>query len=356
MFTRRDILRSAGASACMATTGMLSAPWAKGLDRKSDNRVVVYDGEYPGWPWITKGEDRRLYCVFREGTRHEFSPQGRILLSVSGDGGSTWSPATTVVDESSVDDRNVAIMQLANGNLLLTYNTYTESKESQAMACISKNSGGSFSPAKPLDMTNTRTKSAALQLKSGTLVLPYYVAPGNGSLAAVSENSGETWRTYPVPDVEGFIGDEWDILEVEPGKLVGIIRNSHPTFDGFFWITESHDEGKTWKNPRKSNLQSQRYPSPAQICMHHDRPMVLYSDRRMVSVSAARSNDPEFLHWDLDHKVTCYEYEPDGKPIDDGSYPVSVELDDNARFIVDYEIRHDSKRITGYYVKFPENW
>ncbi|MGQ9588967.1 MAG: hypothetical protein ACUVYA_01590 [Planctomycetota bacterium] len=30
--------------------------------------VVIYEGEYPGWPWIARARDGTLFCVFREGT------------------------------------------------------------------------------------------------------------------------------------------------------------------------------------------------------------------------------------------------------------------------------------------------
>ncbi len=38
---------------------------------KSKPDVVIYEGAYPGWPWVAKGADGTLHCVFREGTQHE---------------------------------------------------------------------------------------------------------------------------------------------------------------------------------------------------------------------------------------------------------------------------------------------
>ena len=56
---------------------------------KTKPGVIIYEGTHPGWPWITKGPDGTLFCVFREGTEHDFSASGR-------DGGRTWSvPAKT---------------------------------------------------------------------------------------------------------------------------------------------------------------------------------------------------------------------------------------------------------------------
>ena len=53
------------------------------------------------------------------------------------------------------------------------------------------------------------TKSAVAVLANGHLLLPYYIAPGNGALAAVSADNGLHWKTYRVPDTRGFVGDEW---------------------------------------------------------------------------------------------------------------------------------------------------
>lgn len=323
---------------------------------KSKPDVIIFEGAYPGWPWVAKGADGTLHCVFREGTQHEFSSSGQALLCQSRDGGKTWSKPAVVVDNPGVDDRNVAITSMANGGLLVVFNTYTEARESLAMSVLSDDGGTRWGNARPIGEPNTRTKSAPIVLADGSLLLPYYVAPGNGSLAARSADHGQTWTTVRVPDTEGFVGDEWDLLEVSPGRVVGIIRNSHPKTDGFFWVTESRDGGRTWSAPKKTNAQSQRAPSPAQLCFHNRTPTLLYADRRMVSVSAAKSSDPGFVRWDVEHRLPCYFYNADESPIQDGSYPVSVQTGPRERLIVDYEIRPGTKRITGYFVTLPEAW
>jgi hypothetical protein len=76
----------------------------------------------------------------------------------------------------------------------------------------------------------------------------------------------------------------------------------------------------------------------------------------MVSVSAVNTTDPEFLRWDIEHRLPCYVYNADEAPIPDGSYPVSVQVGPRERLIVDYEIRKDSKRIAGYFVSLPKEW
>lgn len=356
MTTRRHFLHHAflTGAAAMAGTRLLGAEAEAAIKSKPD--VVIYEGTYPGWPWITPGADGTLYCVFREGTEHGFSASGKAMLSTSSDSGKTWSKARAIVDAPNIDDRNVAIVELRNRDLLVSYNTYTRKQESLAMIVRSSDGGKNWSKPKAVGRTNTRTKSAAIPLADGNLLLPYYIAPGSGAVAARSKDNGVSWETVHVPDAEGFVGDEWDVLEVEPGRIVGILRNSHAKRDGFFWKTESKDSGKTWTVPKKTNVQSKRHPSPAQITRHGKTPTLIYADRRMVSVSAVKTSDPDFLRWDVAHRLPCYLYSRDESPIPDGSYPVSVSISGRQRLIVDYEIRKDSKRIAGYFVTFPENW
>jgi hypothetical protein len=318
--------------------------------------VVIYEGTYPGWPWITAGADGTLYCVWREGTVHGFSANGRIMLSKSKDLGKSWSRARVIVDEPEVDDRNVAIVELPNRDLLVSYNTYTKKEQSLALTVRSRDGGETWGKPRPVGVENTRTRAAAVVLHDGGLLLPYYIAPGSGALAALSKDGGQTWKTVRVPDAAGFVGDEWDVLELDSGRIIGLLRNSHRKSDGYFWKTESTDGGRSWSVPKRTNVQSRRYPSPPQLVRHGKTPTLIFADRRMVSVSAVKTRDPDFLRWDVEKRLPCYLYNPDASPIPDGSYPVSVPIGTRQRLIVDYEIRKDSKRIAGHVVTFPKDW
>ena len=127
---------------------------------KSRPDVIVYKGVYPGWPWITSAADGTLYCVFREGTVHDYSANGKVLLCRSTNHGQTWSPAQVVVETPEVDDRNAAIAVLPGGDLLVTYNTYTRSRASQAMATRLRDGGTTWTQPQSLGEPNTRTRSA----------------------------------------------------------------------------------------------------------------------------------------------------------------------------------------------------
>lgn len=318
--------------------------------------AVIYEGSYPGWPWVAAGKAGALFCVFREGTIHDYSPSGKVMFSRSTDQGRRWSRAETIVDAPEVDDRNAAIVELPDGSLLVTYNTYTSARESTAQSVRSTDGGKSWSAPAAIGIASTRTRAGAVVLHDGSLLLPLYLAPGSGAIAARSTDNGRTWQGVRVPDADGFVGDEWDLLEIEPGRLIGILRNNQPASDGTFWKTESRDGGRSWAVPRATNVQSKRFPSPPQIVRHGQTVMLIYADRRMVSVSAVRTTDPEFLRWDVDRRLPCYRYNADESPISDASYPVSARLDDRRRIIVDYEIRKDSHQISAYIVTLPADW
>lgn len=318
--------------------------------------VIIYDGAYPGWPWIAAGASGTLYCVWREGTVHDYSSNGRIMLAQSSDRGRTWTEAKVIIDKQEVDDRNAGIVELPNGELLVSYNTYTAERESLAMVARSGDGGKTWAESEPVGVPNSRTRSAAVVLSNGDLLLPLYTAPGNGALAALSYNNGRNWESLAIPNADGFLGDEWTALEVEPKRIIGVSRNNIPNSDGFFWVTESKDRGKTWSVPIRTNVQSERYPSPAQLCLHNATPTLLFSDRRMVSVAAAKTGDAAFATWDVDNRIKAYQYRPDGSPIPDGSYPCSVQVTSKIRLIVDYEIGESGGKITGHYCTFPDGW
>jgi len=323
---------------------------------KTEPDVIVYSGEYPGWPWVCRGEERTLYCVFREGTVHMYSADGRVMFAQSGDGGRTWSEAKVIVDEPEVDDRNAAIARLPDGDLFVTYNTYTEDRVSQSMFVRSTDSGETWSEPRKIPVPNSRTKSSAKSLSNGWILVPLYLDPERGAVAAISKDNGETWEGKYIPNAEGFVGDEWDLIEPEPGHLIGLSRNDHENQDRFIYKFESHDFGMTWETPERTNIQTGRHAAPVQLFHRNGVPTAIYPDQRMVSVSAVHTADPDYLVWDIEEALACYVYNEDRSPIPDGSYAVSAQVSETERLIVDYEIRQDSKRVTGYFVKFPEGW
>jgi hypothetical protein len=63
--------------------------------------------------------------------------------------------------------------------------------------------------------------------------------------------------------------------------------------------------------------------------------------------------DAHFARRPTDPGNGRYRYNAGESPIRAGSYPVSVAVGPRERLIVDYEIRKDGQRISGYFVAFP---
>jgi predicted neuraminidase len=320
---------------------------------KSAPDVVIYQGVYPAWPWIDRTSGGTLLCVWREGTQHMYSANGKVMLSKSGDGGKTWSAATTIVDAPTIDDRNTAILAISDSDWLVCYNTFTRDSISCSMTLRTSDAGRTWSKPQPLSAADTRTRAAAIKLSTGELLLPYYKAPGNGSLAALSNDNGRTWTTVEIANTAELVGDEWSAIELPDGRLAGIIRNSAPSTDGSLFVTTSRDRGRTWSVPRRTNLRDQQSTSPAHIFLHQGKPWVLYDDARMVSVALATTDDPNLLVWNVAGRLKAFQYRADGKPIVDGGYPASAATTGKQRLIVDYVIDGDRRAIVGYFVTMP---
>ena len=312
--------------------------------------VIIYDGKYPAWPWIARTPNGRLLCVWREGTKHMYSDLGKIMLSQSIDNGRTWSAAHTIIDAPYIDDRNTAIMAISDNTWLLCYNSFSSDSMSRTLMSRTSDGGFTWSVPMPISSLDARTRAAPIEIQNGRLILPYYLAPGNQSLAAISDDNGQTWITIHIPNTMGFVGDEWSLVELPDHSLAGICRNNAPDSDGSLWITKSIDQGLSWTNPAKTNLRDTRMTSPAQIFLQEGKPWVMYDDIRMVSVALATTCDPDLIVWNVDQRIQAYRYRSDDKMIEDGGYPCSVALSDNRRFIVDYLIDGNVRAIVGYYI------
>ncbi len=348
-------------AACLTCSILGGGLIAHGEAIKSAPDVVIYDGTYPGWPWIDRAADGTLMCIWREGYRHEYSSNGKMMFSTSADDGKTWSAARTVQDAGpNIDDRGGGILALSNDEWLAAYFTTDGDSVSRTWTTRTTDGGATWSaPARvnPAMTENNAARAAPIILSSGELVLPYYRGgSSHQALAAVSSDNGRTWTTCAIPNTTGFKGNEWSVVELADGTLAGIIRNGAPNNDGSLWMTKSADRGCTWSAPQKTNLQDTSglaWKSPAQIFLHNGKPWALYDDERYVSVALATTDDPDLLDWNIDDRIKPFQYKPDGTRISDTGYPCGVQLDDGRMLIVDYYIDGGTRRIVGYYATLP---
>lgn len=353
---------------------------------KSQPDVVIFEGNYPAWPWITRDAAGRLYCTLREDgienrkdTGHGFTPLGKTLITHSDDGGQTWSTPSVVSDLEGKDDTGGGLTVLPDQSLMISfYSRYGPSgAPSQAWVSRSTDRGRTWSKPRPTSDQDSRARCAVIAMSNGELLAPIYRSmyskEGHQGIAAVSSDNGTTWQNQLVPNAPGEELNEWAVLEAEPGRIIGLHRDECQATRGCYWKTESRDWAKTWTQPVKTNVHdTTRCASPPQLDFHGDRVVLTYSDARMRSVSMVSTTDADFIDWDVEDGVRCYQYHPAGHRIADASYPCSAAVGPHRRLIVDYEIESlitpdsddvieyeleaERKQITGHFVDTPPEW
>lgn len=346
------------------------------------HRRTGYDlkrlGSYPAWPWVTRAAAGRLVCVFRGGLRHNHKPPPylpeQVMFTDSADEGRTWSPARVLAGSAEEFCRNAAIGCLPDGSLLLVYGAFRPASETVAAKAICSSDGGQTWNEPVTIAQDCGTRAAPVAISTGDLLVPMY-GPAHGDpaeggqarpgkvIAARSADSGRTWEMHEVPNPESLLEDEWDLCEVEKGRIIGITHFRQQAH-GCYFKTESRDGGRTWDVPVSTNVAQAdpaiwpgRNGGPPQIDMHGRTPVLTYADHRLLSVSMVATNDPEMRIWDVDNQLNCYRYPEE---ISDGGYPCSVAVGKRRRFVVDYEIRAgntvDGRWIAGYFLDLPEGW
>ena len=355
------------------------------MTAQSTADVVLFTGNYSAWPWVTRDSTGRLFSIFREDglvdrkdTGHGYSPVGRLFLVTSDDRGRTWSPPALVVDNEGLDDVGVGVAMLPDDELLVSYySRYGPSgSRSQAWVTRSGDGGESWEPSVPTSDQDTRARAAPLVMSNGELLAPIYRSmfsdQGHQSIAAISWDDGRTWENHVVPNTPEDEANEWAVLEVEPGRILGLHRDEGKGTGGYFWKTESQDWGRTWAGPVRTNVRDAGASSPPQLDRHGSRVVLTFADRRLVSVSMVSTSDPEYMEWEVGERVPCFQYRADGKAIADASYPCSVAVGRRRRLVVDYEIESlilpsadrsldyevasERRQITGHFVDTPAAW
>lgn len=346
--------------------------------------VCTLPGErfgYFGWPSVarlTKGgsaPDDELVVV-ASGLRHtHVDPFGRTVLLRSRDGGATWS-TPQVINDLPIDDRDVGIVDMGGGHLLVSWFT---------------------SDTRRYDVARTYT-----EIDDPVLVQQYQdafrrttdasVRRWLGSWVRLSEDSGDTWGlplhvpvTAPhgpiwLPDDQALLylgkvftrqreqriqawrsedrGHMWHLLGTVPltpktvaehyhephvvalphGRLLGLVRiQDHgdaprlaaagiPHFS--MMQTTSEDGGRTWTTPVSLGF----HGSPPHLLRHSTGALVAvygyrlapYGERAMISYDDGAT-------WEAGYVLR------DDGPDSDLGYPASVELADGSIFTVYYQ-------------------
>lgn len=218
---------------------------------------------YDAFPTIAEA-DGDLVCIYRQGTDHT-STFGNLRLRRSADGGASWGSAATIFTGTTenADLRDPGAMQMANGDLLLTWSIrgvggVGTSVPDGCRWATSSDKGVTWSASSTLNDAFTgfsRCSCRPLQLPNGDLLWAIY---GNNHVSGdadntrwckvyKSTNSGASW-SY-LSDI-GAVGDakgwgEPNILRAQNGQLIALVRD---TVGADLYRATSNDEGATWSS------------------------------------------------------------------------------------------------------------
>ncbi|WP_145804090.1 sialidase family protein [Kribbella amoyensis] len=241
------------------------------------SRVVIartIAGQLPYFPSAVRLGDGRVFVVWREGLGHVRS-NGRIVAAESSDEGRNWSEPRVVVDTIQ-DDRDPMVVQLANGDLLLSW--FQIDWSVRPYVCpgvqVARSTDGGASWDSPVavgsGMVDHETAEVwhsfraghvvahgqILELPDGDLLAPVYgVFPGDHRHSAAVVRSTDGGLTWPAEN-EIVLGRQPDREYTEPvltllpdGQVVALLRTDQEAD-----LVRSDDNGVTWSEPEPSGL------------------------------------------------------------------------------------------------------
>ena len=279
---------------CLSTSCAVGAdstvPPPTGLERSP---VVTGQGYFPV---ALRLKDGRIAVVLRGGAGH-LGIKGRLDIVFSDNEGKTWSKPI-VVNDSPVDDRNPALGQAANGNLIVGFwrtASYDETgrynprlkKPRNTWVTRSVDGGQSWSEATELNVSDIGWGSPygkILTMPDGALLMAVYGGPQrtadekterreDHSYLYRSTDHGKSWSRYAECGSGGQF-NETALLRLPSGKILAAMRSRR---GAQVWLAHSTDDGKSWSKPKQI--------TPDNV---HPADMVLLPDGRVVMTTGYR--------------------------------------------------------------------
>ena len=347
---------------------------------------------YNAWSTVCRDKAGKLYTVWSGERVQHVCPFGKNLMSVSEDGGETWS-CPMIINDTWLDDRDGGICDLGDGKLIMSYfhnnkGVYLDQLEriekgteeySKAMTMayvdeynrmpdgefynagsytrLSRDGGKTWEKANEAPVTSPH---GPILLSDGRLV---WLGRGIGKdnyrdavFFAESLDYGKTWNIISEIDRpddmvynEGrgkeLLYCEPDVVELPDGTLLGSIRiqtkisgdNTYTMYNTF-----SYDGGKTWTKVEDTKI----IGAPPHLLLLKDGRIVNTYGRREIphSIRGVISEDGG--------KTWSEEFTLSECPNRDLGYPSTVELDDGTLLTVYYKIVPPATKTAICYTKW----
>ena len=232
-------------------------------------RITVSVKGNRGWqgiPAIECARNGRLWCAFFSGGPKEPDPENLILITTSGDGGTTWSDPETIAAPGGLTRAyDPALWHDPTGRLWLIYNhACLETKEFSVLAMTTDRSDEAsprWSDPRRIELgvPFAFRLNKPTVLTTGEWLLPvtwgrtapdgWFAGPGQLQGAAVSTDGGATWALRGAVEAPEWALENM-ILERTDGTLRMLIR----TGSGVLWESVSSDRGTTWSESAPTSI------------------------------------------------------------------------------------------------------
>ncbi|MFA7174267.1 MAG: sialidase family protein [Kiritimatiellia bacterium] len=351
--------------------------------------ICKQPGRYIGWPSVCLRKNGELLAVFSGDRDGHICPFGKVQMVRSTDLGQSWSAAQTICN-TQLDDRDAGILELPDGDLVVTWFTsvaYMGSIRDRSKLAVgspkfywwlhddklpmsvkeewlghytARSVDGGKTWEKPVRTYGSAHHGPAL-LKDGRLLMVGRRWMGDGTSAIWKDvqhelpveeslDQGRSWQRIaliePTPPDEIGQFHEPHLVETDDGRIVAQFRYHAKPAQGqsrrdesqcMLRQAESRDGGRTWTRMVPTKIQG--YP-PHLIKLSTGKIVTVYGRRLGPGFGEyACISDDHGRTWDVANEIKLA-----GHFNDDLGYPASTELPDGSILTVYYQAEKQGEK------------